>query len=101
MNEHREVCLDVPQWARAHGTPVEWYDTAALWARIENAVAVIEGNAAGLRSLARLLLTLAAPAVPMGTHVHLFEQTGLQRGPAELIIERLERSPAEDRDAAG
>lgn len=42
---------------------------------------VIEGNAEGLETLARHLLTLAQPGVPSGSHLHLKDSDRLEPGP--------------------
>lgn len=49
---------------------------------------VIEGNAVGLESLARNLLTLAQDGVPSGTHSHLESATVLDARSAALVLER-------------
>ena len=49
---------------------------------------VVRGNVAGLRSLARHLLTLAQEDVPSGSHVHLDDIGGLEPGSIELVLER-------------
>lgn len=95
MHGYQQVTLSVPLRDAGGGTPVEWDDGAAVWTRVEGDRTVIEANAAGLRSLARTLLTLAAAGVPDGTHVHLFDLTGLQPGSAELVLERREDVPSD------
>ncbi|WP_339133089.1 hypothetical protein WJM95_29185 [Streptomyces sp. f51] len=49
---------------------------------------MIEANAAGLRTLAGHLLTLAQDGTPDGTHLHLEEHNGLEEGSASLVLER-------------
>ena len=49
---------------------------------------VIEGNAEGLETLARHLLTLAQPDVPSGMHLHLEDSFGLMTGSLNLVLER-------------
>jgi len=66
----------------------DWADGFELSVRIDGDTAVISGNAAGLRSLAGICLTLAEQ-VP-GTHIHLDEHNSLEDGSAELIIEKTE-----------
>jgi hypothetical protein len=48
---------------------------------------VVEGNAAGLRSLARILLTLAAEDVPVSTHLHLDGSNMLEAESTEIILQ--------------
>lgn len=47
---------------------------------------LIKANAAGLRSLANLCLTLAQDAAPQYSHVHLDEYSALESGSVELVI---------------
>ncbi|WP_327187032.1 Imm32 family immunity protein [Streptomyces sp. NBC_01334] len=49
---------------------------------------VIEANAAGLRTLAGHLLTLAQADTPDGAHLHLEEANGLAEGSIGLVLER-------------
>ncbi|WP_329016809.1 MULTISPECIES: Imm32 family immunity protein [unclassified Streptomyces] len=49
---------------------------------------MIEANAAGLRTLAGHLLTLAQAGTPDGAHLHLEEHNGLEEGSASLVLER-------------
>jgi hypothetical protein len=93
MKPYRTVRLEVPRYSREAGTPVEWEEGAAVWIRIDDGVPLLEGNSAGLRSLARLLLTLAEDRVPSGTHVHLAEFSGLEPGSTEMIVERTDDLP--------
>ncbi|MEU0820859.1 Imm32 family immunity protein [Streptomyces mirabilis] len=49
---------------------------------------VIAANAAGLKTLASHLLTLAQDGTPDGAHLHLDENNGLEEGSAGLVFER-------------
>ncbi|MDX3309736.1 Imm32 family immunity protein [Streptomyces sp. NPDC054884] len=49
---------------------------------------VIEANAAGLKTLAGHLLTLAQDGTPDGAHLHLEENNGLGEGSVGLVLER-------------
>ncbi|WP_256918939.1 Imm32 family immunity protein [Streptomyces hilarionis] len=49
---------------------------------------VIEANAAGLKTLAGHLLTLAQDGTPDGAHLHLEENNGLEEGSVGLVLER-------------
>ena len=88
MSKYHEVRIQVPSYSSERGTPHEFDEGARARARVDGTTTVIEANAAGLRSLARLLLTLAASDVPDGTHVHLDDFTGLLPGTTEVVIER-------------
>ncbi|WP_052390106.1 Imm32 family immunity protein [Streptomyces sp. NRRL B-24484] len=65
-----------------------WDDDARINVRSFGAEAVIEANAAGLRTLARHLLALAEDGTPDGSHLHLEEGNGLADGSVGLILER-------------
>lgn len=80
--------INVPSYSPA-GVPLEWdKDFEIAVAVLEDGVIRIVANRAGLRSLARMLLTLSEDVVPSGTHVHLDEYNSLEQGSAELIVER-------------
>jgi hypothetical protein len=49
---------------------------------------LIRANKAGLTSLAQHLLTLAADALPAGTHIHLDASRELENTSSDLVIER-------------
>ncbi|MEU1489493.1 hypothetical protein ABZ456_04435 [Streptomyces sp. NPDC005776] len=65
-----------------------WEDDARIEVRNVGAEIVIEANAAGLRTLAGHLLTLAQDGTPDGTHLHLEESNGLETGSTGLVLER-------------
>ncbi|GAA1101537.1 Imm32 family immunity protein [Kitasatospora arboriphila] len=65
-----------------------WDDSARINVRNLGAEVVIEANAAGLRTLARHLLTLAEDGTPDGSHLHLEDSNGLEDGSVSLILER-------------
>ncbi|WP_223839772.1 Imm32 family immunity protein [Nocardiopsis deserti] len=65
-----------------------WEEDARIEVRNLGSEIVIEANAAGLRTLAGHLLTLAEDGTSDGTHLHLEEYNGLEKGSAHLILER-------------
>lgn len=65
-----------------------WEEDARIEVRDLGGEIVIEANAAGLRTLAGHLLTLAQDGTPDGAHLHLEEHNGLQDGSAGLVLER-------------
>ncbi|MEU3346606.1 hypothetical protein ABZ723_16790 [Streptomyces sp. NPDC006700] len=65
-----------------------WEEGARIEVRDLGGEIVIEANAAGLRSLAGHLLTLAQDGTPDGAHLHLEENNGLGEGSASLVLER-------------
>ncbi|MEU0787167.1 hypothetical protein ABZ341_37125 [Streptomyces sp. NPDC006173] len=65
-----------------------WQEDARIDVRNVGREIVIEANAAGLRTLAGHLLTLAQDGTPDGAHLHLEEYSGLGEGSAGLVLER-------------
>jgi hypothetical protein len=88
----RQVTVEVQPPSASHGV-VSWWDADAVL-RIEldskpEPIAVISGNAAGLTSLARQLLTLAQSDVPRQSHMDFDTYFGLfDEGSAALRLER-------------
>ena len=66
---------------------VTWEDGFAISARVEDGAITVSANAAGLRSLANICLTLADEEP--GAHIHLDECNSLEDESVELIIERI------------
>ncbi|MET9969144.1 hypothetical protein ABZZ80_25240 [Streptomyces sp. NPDC006356] len=65
-----------------------WEAGARIEVRNLGGEIVIEANAAGLKTLAGHLLTLAQDGTPDGDHLHLEENNGLEEGSASLVLER-------------
>ncbi|MDX2522790.1 Imm32 family immunity protein [Streptomyces europaeiscabiei] len=65
-----------------------WEAGARIEVRDLGGEIVIEANAAGLKTLAGHLLTLAQDGTPDGAHLHLEENNGLEEGSASLVLER-------------
>ncbi|MET8810291.1 hypothetical protein [Streptomyces sp. NPDC004546] len=65
-----------------------WEEDARIEVRNLGREIVIEANAAGLKTLAGHLLTLAQDGIPDGAHLHLEEENGLEEGSASLVLER-------------
>ena len=65
-----------------------WEDGFTIATRIENGAIVVSANAAGLRSLANHLLTLADDEIK-GAHFHLDEYNSLEDHSVELIVEKI------------
>ena len=65
-----------------------WEDGFTIATRIEDGAIVVLANAAGLRSLANHLLTLAEDEAK-GTHFHLDEFNSLEDHSVDLIVEKL------------
>ncbi|TXS54785.1 hypothetical protein EAO69_43440 [Streptomyces sp. me109] len=65
-----------------------WEEGARIEVRNLGGEIVIEANAAGLKTLAGHLLTLAQDGTPDGTHLHLEENNGLEQGSVGMVLER-------------
>ncbi|MFF5969018.1 hypothetical protein ACFY64_36065 [Streptomyces collinus] len=65
-----------------------WEEGARIEVRHLGGETVIEANAAGLRTLAGHLLTLAQDGTPDGTHLHMEQDNGLEAGSVGLVLER-------------
>ncbi|MFJ9870915.1 hypothetical protein [Streptomyces sp. NPDC101165] len=65
-----------------------WGEGARIEVRNLGEEIVVEANAAGLKTLAGHLLTLAQDGTPDGTHLHLEENNGLAEGSVSLVLER-------------
>lgn len=65
-----------------------WDEDARIEVRNLGGEVVVEANAAGLRTLAGHLLTLAQDGVPDGSHLHLEDGNGLEDGSVGLVLER-------------
>ena len=65
-----------------------WEKGARIEVRDLGREVVIEANAAGLKTLAGHLLTLAQDGTPDGAHLHLEESNGLEEGSVGLVLER-------------
>ena len=65
---------------------VKWVEGYEIRVTIDNGTAVISANREGLLSLAGQLAAMAAEAP--GTHIHYDDQTSLEEGSAEMIIEK-------------
>lgn len=93
IGHHRGVESDSLDWhvavPRYDGVALRfsWNGGYSLKVRVLGSEVVIEGDAGGLETLARHLLTLAQPGVASGSHLHLEPGTGLEEG-ASLVVER-------------
>ena len=80
--------IEVPDYTPESGLRIEWDYGFDVSVSITEGEVVIAANSAGLRSLARLLLTLSQDGVPVHHHVHLDESNALEDGSSTLILER-------------
>ena len=66
---------------------IKWEDGFEIHVIIDKNTAVISANREGLLSLAGQLTALAEE--PPGSHIHYDEYNSLEKGSAEMIIERM------------
>ncbi|MGW7680174.1 Imm32 family immunity protein [Kribbella sp. NPDC054772] len=69
----------------------EWDDDFEIAVEVQGSEVVISANPAGLRSLARHLLTLAQDGVPDGHHIHLTAGQEIE-STVDLVVERSARA---------
>lgn len=67
---------------------IEWIDGFTIKVSVEDDEVTISANREGLLSLAKQLSDMAE--MDMGTHVHYDEYNSLEKGSAQLIIEKVE-----------
>jgi hypothetical protein len=84
-----EVQIEVTQYTAEYGMRTDWEDEHWVKVTIDNGSVAIQANSAGLRSLARHLLTLAQDSVPFGHHWHFDDRNGFEEGSTELIIAKV------------
>ena len=86
--EVRAANVEIWTYDKALGVGTWWEDDARVLIEDDSGGVVISGNRAGLRSLARHLLTLADESVPAGRHFDFdWYGGGLDEGSRELRIE--------------
>lgn len=85
-----KIELDLPDYTPRSGFRFLWDDGHIIATKIYNDKMYIAANAAGLRSLAYHLLTLAQDAVPVGRDIDYIEAheqwPGLQPGSPPLFV---------------
>jgi hypothetical protein len=62
--------INVPNYRAEEGLKFVWDDNFTIESSIDGNTITVKANEAGLRSLARQLLTLAQPDIPKGHHMH-------------------------------
>lgn len=81
--------VNVPDYRKEEGVKLVWEDGFTIESMISDNSIIIKANEAGLRSLARQLLTLAQTEVLSGCHIHYDDLNSLEDGSCEIIIEKL------------
>ena len=84
-----ERTVEIGSYAPESGLALKWLSGYALEVRVHGTEVTLRGNAAGLRSLAQHLLTLAEETVPDGVHVHLEPGLELEDLSESLVLDRM------------
>lgn len=81
--------IEIPDYVSEAGIRFHWDDDYIIEAIPDSNGFTVRGNAAGLRSLARHLLTIAQENVPEGSHIHPDTFAGLPETSVELTLEKI------------
>jgi len=81
--------MNIPDYHKQKGIKTIWDNNFIVESAIHGNSIVIRANEAGLRSLARHLLTLAQNEVPKGAHIHYDDLNSLEDGSCEIVLEKL------------
>ena len=84
-----KVEIELPDYDPSRGFVFKWEEGFEIEHKIQDGVAIIKANKAGLISLANHLLNLAQDSYSQGYHFHLDDYNCLEEGSNELIIERV------------
>jgi hypothetical protein len=80
------ITLDLPDYNPDKGLQYKWELGYRLNVVVDDEGVTIQGNAAGLLSLANHLLTLANELVPLSSHIHLDSDNSLEDNSTSLLI---------------
>ncbi len=83
-----KVLIDVPNYDPSKGFIFNWENGYEIENKIQDKVAIIRANKAGLISLANHLLNLAQDDFPRGYQLHFDDHNCLEEGSNEFIIEK-------------
>lgn len=83
-----DLNIDLGSYTRESGLVLTWQKDYQLGVISTGQDVVIRANAAGLRSLAQHLLTLAQEGVPEGVHAHMEPGLELEGDSVPLVIEK-------------
>jgi hypothetical protein len=81
-----QLVVDLPDYDPAKGLQFKWEQGCCIKVLMDDEGVTIQGNKAGLRSLANHLLTLVNRQVPLSSHIHLDSDNGLEDGSYALLI---------------
>lgn len=84
------MSVELDAYSAGHGAVLTWDEGYKVKITRDSDGVVVAANAAGLRSLARHLLTLANIQVPAGHHIHFEPSLELEDDSDPLVLEKLE-----------
>ena len=84
------VTVEIADYDKHKGIEYLWEEDCTISVEVNHNKVVIKSNKAGLKSLARQLLTLAQDDIPIGRHFHYDEYNSLEDGSCGLIISKIE-----------
>lgn len=84
-----QVILDIPKYSSERGIEMQWESNFEIIVRNNGGEILLKANKEGLLSLAKQLLVLAQPEIPIGYHIHYDEHNSLEEGSSDLIIEKM------------
>lgn len=84
-----EIKLEIPEYKNETGLKYNWENGFEINVTKTDNEVLISANKAGLISLAVQLLTLAQDNAPLGCHFHYDEHNALEKGAANLIIQKV------------
>lgn len=83
-----KISIEIPEYNIENGFRFKWEENFTIRTKIENNSILISANEEGLVSLANHLLNLAQKSVPANYHIHLDDSNSLEKGSAELILQK-------------
>lgn len=84
-----DVVLHIHEYSTGLGVTLNWEADSIIKTKIEDGATTISANGAGLASLANHFAALAQEKAPTGSHIHLDDPFGLEKGSTELIIAKI------------
>ena len=87
--EYTTIILKIPKYRPEDGLNLEWDPGFVINIKQENDAVILQANNAGLKSLAKHLISLSNEEIPANVHIHFDDSNSLEVGSRELIIEKI------------
>ena len=87
--EYTTVIIKIPKYHPKDGLTLSWDPGFVINIKQEDGVVILQANNAGLRSLAKHLISISNEDVPEYVHIHFDDSNSLELGSQELIIEKI------------